>query len=73
MFLTELHDRELRNRKSIAWLGTPGIGKSAGLNYVLMEFLQHLGEDGWPDTLLYRNPEEVFVFTMDDESTRQVF
>ena len=32
----------------MAWVGNPGIAKSAGLNDVLAEFVKHLGEDGWP-------------------------
>jgi hypothetical protein len=50
----------------VAWIGTPGIGKSNGFNYVLMEFLEHIGEPGWPDTVLLRIPNRIYQFKLND-------
>ena len=34
--------------------GTPGIGKSAGLNADFVEFIRHLGEEGCPRVVALR-------------------
>jgi hypothetical protein len=34
-------------------VGSPGIGKSSEMNYHLMEFLQHMGDEGWPEIVVY--------------------
>ncbi len=38
----------------VAWIGHQGIGKSTEANFLMMEFLSHLGEEGWPNTILHR-------------------
>ncbi len=38
----------------VAWIGHPGIGKSTEANFLMMELLSHLGEEGWPNTILHR-------------------
>ena len=56
----------LRRRGHVAWIGAPGLGKSAGLNGVLNVFLNHLGEKGWPRQVAIRVEEQVVAFEVDD-------
>jgi hypothetical protein len=46
--------RLLRIKKQVISTGLSGIGKSAEVNGLLMEFLFHMGEDGWPKEAWYR-------------------
>lgn len=57
----------LRKRGQVAWVEAPGIGKSGSLNYVLMEMLKHLGEDGWPAMVRLRVHNHFFTFENLDE------
>jgi hypothetical protein len=51
--------------EQIVWVGTPGIGKSSGLNFVLVELLRHLGENGWPPLVVVRIEKRLVWFRMD--------
>ena len=53
----------LRKRGKVVWSGAPGIGKSSDLNFILMELLRHLGEEGWPREVLFRSGPYVYTFT----------
>jgi hypothetical protein len=44
----------LRKRDKVISTGFAGIGKSMEVNGLLMEFLSHIGEEGWPKEVWYR-------------------
>jgi hypothetical protein len=50
------------------WIGTAGIGKSTGINDVLVQLLRHLGDEGWPSQVGVRMPPFAHVFTRVDGS-----
>ena len=53
----------LRKRGKIIWSGASGIGKSCDINSILIELLNHLGEEGWPSMVLFRHGASVYTFT----------
>ena len=52
----------LRKRGKVVWAGSPGIGKSCDINFILMELLRHLGKEGWPGEVLFR--VEDYLYTL---------
>ena len=50
----------LRGGTHVMVVGLPGIGKSSELNYLLMRFLQHLGQKGWPSCVLFHIVSKMF-------------
>ena len=47
-------------------MGPAGIGKSSESNFMLLEFLRNIGEEGYPRHVLYRIPDKcVFEFSLD--------
>ena len=57
--------QRLRGGRLTAWIGAPGIGKSTGMNDVLLKLLQNLGDDGWPAQVAVRVHPFIHVFTLD--------
>ena len=53
----------LRRRGKVVWTGSPGIGKSCDINFIFIELLSHLGEEGWPDEVLFRHGASLYTFT----------
>ena len=53
----------LRKNYEAIWVGSPGIGKSCDINYIFIELLHHLGEDGWPSMVAFRSESILFTFT----------
>ena len=53
----------LRNRGKVIWAGSPGIGKSCDINFILIELLSHLGEDNWPSVIFFRVEDYLYTFT----------
>ena len=49
----------------MVWIGTPGIGKSSATNYMLLHYLPHMGEEGWPREILLRVSDMLVVFRME--------
>ena len=49
----------------MVWIGTPGIGKSSATNYMLLHYLPHMGEEGWPREILLRVSDMLAVFRME--------
>jgi len=45
-------------------IGIAGTGKSTDLNYILMELLRHLDEDGWPSKVGLRLNEKLYEFSL---------
>lgn len=66
--------RLLKEGRKVAWLGAPGIGKSAGMNFVLTECVRHLGDDGWPRQVALRVETDLttFAYTADGTITVEV-
>jgi hypothetical protein len=64
--------RLLRAGKKVVWLGPPGIGKSAGMNYVLAELLRHMGDEGWPPLVALRVEGELTLFSLADDGSLKV-
>ena len=56
----------LKKSKNVAWLGSPGISKSTDMNFVLMELIRHLGDDGWPSIVTYRVGPIILEFKWSD-------
>ena len=56
--------KRLRRRRHVAWIGAPGLGKSAGVNSILATLLQHLGEEGWPRQVATRVEEQLTVYKL---------
>ncbi len=54
--------RLLRQRMDVVSIGLPGIGKSTEINKLLMEFLSHLGDEGWPMEVWYRYDYTMFQY-----------
>jgi hypothetical protein len=52
----------LKNRESTAWIGHSGTSKSTEANFLLMEFLTHLGEEGWPRKLAHRIGRKIYEY-----------
>lgn len=44
----------LKTGTCVAWIGHSGCGKSTESNFLLMLFLKHMGEDGWPKVVAHR-------------------
>jgi hypothetical protein len=44
----------LREEDQVVCTGLAGVGKSTELNAYLMEFLRHIGDEGWPPEVWYR-------------------
>jgi hypothetical protein len=55
------------NGEIVAWVGSSGTGKSNGFNFVLMEFLEHMGEPEYPETVLLRIPFVLYRFSLKGE------
>ena len=53
----------LRKGLDAIWVGSPGIGKSCDMNHIFIELLRHLGEDGWPRQVAFRQDCFLFTFT----------
>ena len=53
----------LRKRRKIIWTGLPGIGKSCDINFIIIELLAHIGEEGWPGEVLFRVEDCLYTFT----------
>ena len=53
----------LRKNYEAIWVGSPSIGKSCDINYIFIELLHHLGEDGWPSMVAFRSESILFTFT----------
>ena len=49
----------------MVWIGTPGIDKSSATNYMLLHYLPHMGEAGWPREILLRVSNKLVVFRME--------
>ena len=47
--------------------GTPGIGKSAGLNADFVEFIRHLGEEGCPRVVALRVEKILSIWSYSSE------
>jgi hypothetical protein len=60
----------LRARKDVISTGLAGIGKSAEVNGLLMEFLSHMGEEGWPKEAWYRCDEVMTQFYLESGTPR---
>ena len=56
----------LRNRRSQVWMGHSGIGKTIEVNYIMMELLRNLGEEGWPKQVAHRIDDEIYYYEMVD-------
>jgi hypothetical protein len=41
-----------------------GIGKSSEVNGLLLEFLPHLGEEGWPKEVWYRYDDKMLKYSI---------
>jgi hypothetical protein len=64
----------LKKGRKVVWCGHPGIGKSTEANFVLLEFLRHLGdgEDSeWPTKVAHRVNGQLFLYTW-NTTTRRV-
>ena len=55
--------KRICNRSQVVWSGAPGIRKSSETNYIFMELLRHLGEDGWPSMVAFHTRYNIFTFT----------
>ena len=62
-----------KERESPIWIGAEGIGKSADMNYILMELLTHIGEEGWPSIVAFRFDYKIAEFKFDISSSRVTF
>ena len=56
----------LRNKVSQVWLGHSGIGKTVEVNYIMMELLRNLGEEGWPKQVAHRIGREIYLYELVD-------
>ncbi len=56
---------DVEDQKKVVWVGTPGIGKSSAMNYMLLHYLPHMGEEGWPREILLRVSDMLVVFRME--------
>jgi hypothetical protein len=59
----------LRNRDTVISTGLAGIGKSTEVNGLLLEFLSHMGEEGWPKEVWYRYNREMIQFYLESGTT----
>lgn len=59
--------RSLRDGVRTFWLGHSGVSKSTEANFVLMEFLEHLGEDGWPKSIIHRVFNKMYLYKTDSD------
>ncbi len=54
----------LRKGESVAWIGHSDIGKSTEFNFLLMEFLTHLGKEGWPKFVTHRIRRYLYEYSI---------
>ena len=54
----------LKRGKNVFWLGLPGISKSTESNFLLMEFLEHMGQEGWPKFVTHRIKEILYEYSL---------
>jgi hypothetical protein len=58
----------LKQRMTVACTGLTGIGKSTEINGLLMDFLSHMGEKGWPGEVWYRYNTDMLKFSLSNLS-----
>eukprot|EP01033_Poteriospumella_lacustris_P010017 gene10017-biopygen4497 len=63
----------LKEGSKVVWCGQPGIGMSTEANFVLLEFLRHLGdgEDSeWPTKVAHRVGGQLYLYTWNAAARR---
>ena len=58
--------RLLKDDNYVITIGCSGIGKSTELNSLLMVFLKHIGEDGWPTSVMFRYDINIIHFKIEN-------
>ena len=55
----------MKQRRSVVWLGASGIGKSAAMNWVIIDILRgmHGKQDGFPEQLIVRVNDQLYSFS----------
>jgi len=53
----------LKERRHVAWIGHPGIGKSTEASCLLMEFIRRLGEPEWPAVVAHRVNKKLYIYS----------
>lgn len=59
--------KHLQEGRSTASIGSPGVGKSAEMSFILMKLLQTM-HSGWPKEVIFRTPDHALTFRWQSHS-----
>jgi hypothetical protein len=54
-------------KNKVGWIGSPGIGKSSGMNLILVDMLRNIGNEGWRDQVVYRVGKQILQWSWNEE------